>query len=536
MKKYKIYSLLFLLIASMSCTDQLREDEQELAEEVDQRTSAAFLLTGSIVSIATFNQKQGLDTDEFNAIQLYYLQLFSKKAQTHEEFEQAPENWNDEYKLLYDAKAGINKANELGKPSTAAAQMVLQSLMFQYLTDIYGDIPYSDALNGREGFIQPKFDAQQDIYAGLIATLDEAVTILTTSSDIIDGDLLYDGDKQAWIKFANSLQIRLLVRSYQAAGSDNQAKLQSLVSGGNFMTSYMDNAALLYEGSSDDNSWVWGISGKYDDFSRRKPSASFVDMLKANNDPRLRAWIAPELQPWGNMADAYTIQDYYGNDYGITLLDQSTSDDIQGFPIGEDYVGAPYTIVPLNSIYDESEVSGQYDNYKLSSYTNLFLERSHELLKATLFEASEVSFCLAEASRRGWITGNATTYYEDGVRNSMERWAISDADITNYIAANPLPGTNETDDLTTILTEKWKSMFTQGHQSWFEYRRTGVPVEVSEFPDYVTLPFPLRWRYPTVEKDNNVENTQAAIDRLGGDTQTDEIWIIKGVTPVIPLK
>ncbi len=525
MKNYKIYSLLFLLLVSFSCTDQFRKDQLEMAESVDKITTPAYLLSGSIVRISLFYHKQGVNEDRFNAIMLYYQQLFHVKSQTHEEFAKAPDNWSSEYKLLYDTQAGIDKAEEFGLPSTAAAQKILQCLMFEYLTDIFGDIPYTEALDGREGNVKPVFDTQEEIYTGLIETLDEAVDALKSSSDKIDGDLLYNGDKQSWIKFANSLKIRLLVRSYEAFGGSKQGELQEAANA-SYINSNSYNAALVYEGTSKGNSWIWGPANSgEEDMSRRKPSIPFLDLLKANNDPRLLTWIAPALEPWGDKDSSYTIEDYYGNAYDIQMLN-SDGEDIQGFPLGQTYVGAPLTVASLEFIYGEGSGSGSYDNYKLSSYTNLFLQDSHDLLKATLMEASEASFCLAEAAQMGWISGDASDYYEEGIRLNMERWNILESDISTYINANSLPANNN-DALVNILTEKWKSLFTQGHQSWFEYRRTGIPAVVADDPDYVALPFPSRWRYPTYEMDNNTENANEAVARLGEDTQTAKIWLIK---------
>ena len=302
MKKYKIYGLLFILVLSLSCTDQFREDALELGEDVTRITTPGYLLSGSIVHISKFYHDKGLNEDDFNAIMLYYQQLFSVKAQSHEEFAQAPSNWGTEYGLIYDTQAGINIALEEGLESTAAVQQILQCLMFGYLTDIFGDIPYSEALKGREGLILPKFDTQEDIYSGLMGTLDEAISTLGTSSDEIDtgSDLMYGGDKQSWIRFANSLKIRMLVRSYEAFGGSKQAELQAAASALIIDNNY-DNAVLAYEGTASNNSWIWGPAADItlDEITRRKPSVPFLDLLKANNDPRLLTWIAPVLRPWG---------------------------------------------------------------------------------------------------------------------------------------------------------------------------------------------------------------------------------------------
>ncbi len=547
MKKNRFIGLLLVILLGVSCTDQLRKDQQEMAEDVNVKTLPEYLLSGSIVDVSNFYQDYGVDQDKFNALMFYYQQLFSVKSQSHEEFENAPSDWSREYSIIYDLQSGINLNEEAGRYKTAASLRILQSLMFGYLTDVYGDIPYSEALKGREGLLLPKYDTQEDIYNGILVTLDEAISTLKSGSDKIDAvyDLIYAGDDTKWIKLANSLKLRMIIRSYTAFGGSKGGDLNS-INLSNLITSTDDDAYLSYEGSSSSNSWVWGAwrDPIQSEMTRRKPSAPFVSALK--DDPRLSAWVAPSLYKWtseelGNTDQIDTlyfneeVSDYYGNVYYVSCFDTSTVGPmVENYPFGDSlYVGAPPQSGGLNVLYAISSLDkfDPYDNYTLSSYSEVFSQNSNDLLRASLMEASEVNFCLAEAKVRGWLSGgeSAETYYHKGIEENMKRWGISADDVNDFLNANPLPSGTD-DALEAIMTEKYKGLFTQGHQSWFEYRRTAMPSFIKEsIPSSVVLPFPLRWRYPTVEMDNNGENAEEAISRLnGGDVQTGVMWILEG--------
>jgi hypothetical protein len=542
MKKNKLISLLFILLIGISCTDQLRKDQLEQAENVDRMTSARYLLAGSIVRITTYYQEEAFTEDNYLAIMEYYQQLFSVKAQSYEEFTKAPGNWGHEFDLLYDTKAGIDVAMSEGLPSTAAAQKILQAFMFELLTNIYGDIPFSEALKGREGIVKPIYDPQQDIYEGLLKMLDDAVATLKSSSDVIDPeqDLLYEGSKEGWIRLANSIEVRLLVNSYEAFGGSKKADLET-ASKSLLIDDNVWNASMAYVGSNDDDSWYFGRTGDDNELTRRKPSVTFIKAMKSNNDPRLFAWVSPATTPWSDTITSgvdyvpTVVEDYYGNEFTINIRNTESADNpdiYKDYPLNEIYVGAPLMANSAIKVIWGDESGDAYQNWKMSDWNpNIFLQRSHPLFPATLMEASEVMFNLAEAAQRGWISGNASDFYEKAVRLNMERWEIKDADIAKYLQANGLPS-GGTEALKVIYTERWKSLFIQGTQAWFYYRRTQWP-EMGAI-ERNAYPFPLRWRYPTYEADNNSENVDEAVKRsLGGkDTQDAKMWILNNVTPV----
>ncbi len=527
----KRYIFIFTMIAlfATACTEQLREDQLVQAEEVERLTSPRYLLAGAITEFASFYQEQGFESDQRNAIIEYYQQLFSVKSQLYEEFAKAPENWDKEYKIAYLIQAGIDESEKAEVPATGAALKVLRTAMFSYLTDQYGDIPYSEALKGREGIVNPKYDEQEFIYIDMLATLDEAISTLSTTSDNIDAtqDLIYAGNKQSWVRLANSLKVRLLVRSYDAFGGSKKSELQAAANAA-LISENEYNAGIEYEGSTGTNSWPMGFNNDNGGTSltRRKPSITFVNMLRDNNDPRLYAWIAPALKPWMTNPEDTVMTDLHGYSYSVSPRDVATFDgDLTKYALDEYYIGVPVGQDNLPTIYGDGgdDGGGNYENYKVSSFSSLFLEDTHPLLQATLMEASEVSFCLAEAVERGWISGDASMYYERGIMQNMERWGVDSGDAAHYVDANPLSG----DKLRKIGTQKWLSLFTNGVESYMNYRRTGYPTEIGDVPASVTQNFPLRTRYPTIEADNNTEEYDVAVARQGVDDQNTRIWLIK---------
>ncbi len=544
MKKIIILSIgIFYLV---SCGDMLRIDEKQMLEDVTYKTSSKYLLSGSIDGVAEKYQSDGFRGDTYNAVVQYYQQLFSVKSQTYEEFAKAPADWAGEYNLAKSIRVGIDLAVEENQPFVQGALLILKSFVFANITDKWGDVPYSEALDGRAGIFFPKFDTQKEVYDGLLADLDQAITIIEANPAISEPkfDLLYAGSKEKWVKFANSLKIRLLVRSYEAykkAGADNGAKINAIVSSGKYFTSNADNASYSYLGSANYNSWPMGYynDNSKNELTRRKPSTTLVEALKSMDDPRLDGWIAPALIPWANEAATVNVTDRYGYEYTVKKQDATVDLDgdgkpdgegnTDGYPVGDLYVGMPVGFAEGNPVRFGGTVpaAGAYDNYRTSTFGAVFWENSHSLLKMTLLEASEVNLNLAEAVQRNWITGNAKTFYDKGVSLSLERWGIPGTETEAYLS-NPKVILDGTNNLEKIATQKWLALFTVGVESYYEYRRTKLPSIIGNaVPTTLGNPFPERYRYPTAEKDNNTEKYDEAVARQGEDVQTTKIWLLK---------
>lgn len=538
MKKVLFYIITTILLTS--CGDQLRLEQLTMGEDVSYGTEIQYILSGSIAQVGRFYQENGtLYAEQHVSTVQYGQQLNGTLSNNYESFKNPPQDWAGEYGILRLIDAGSLESTNKKRPAYGAAFKVLNVFMFSYITDHFGDIPFSEALKGRDGIKFPKFDTQRDIYDGLLTRLDEAVTTLSATNDVIEPkfDLLFTGSKDKWIRFANSLKLRLLVRSYDAykkAGVDNGAKIQQLVSSGLLMRDNSESASFAYEGKTAVNSWVGGplrLTGGDRDFVMRKPSKTLVEVLKNLNDPRLKTWIAPARSPLATVDEAeVVVTDLYGFTYLVDPVAVSSipSGAVMDYPIGSYYAGTPVgMMVGIPNIYGNTETFGGFDNLRISNFGNVFKQNSHEVLKAVLMNADEVQFCLAEASKRGWISGNAELFYKNGIKLNLQRWAIPEVMIDSYLGEPKIQlGLNN--DLEMIATQKWLALFQVACETYSDYRRTRLPsIIASSMPASALLSYPVRFRYPTNEVANNTEQVNKAIERLGEDTQDAKMWLLK---------
>jgi hypothetical protein len=122
--------------------------------------------------------------------------------------------WSNGYGTLRSVQNLYDIANERKLDNYKGVALVMRALIFSRMTDCYGDLPYSEALKGKQTdpVYTPKYDRQMDIYRGLIVELTEANALLTANGSAIRSDILFNGDVIKWKQFANSLKLRLLLR------------------------------------------------------------------------------------------------------------------------------------------------------------------------------------------------------------------------------------------------------------------------------------------------------------------------------------
>lgn len=149
-----------------------------------------------------------------------------------------------------------------------------------------------------------------------------------------------------------------------------------------------------------------------------------------------------------------------------------------------------------------------------------------------MFGAAETAFTIAEAINRGWLNGDAGDYFTNGIRLSMKTYGISDNDIQQYFDAQPENeyAGNNMDGLKQILEQKYVAFFeNSGRESYYNYRRTGMPAfDIGPGNENNNM-IPLRWAYPTTEYTTNEVNLKASLQRqfAGSDTRNDVMWLIK---------
>ncbi len=389
--------------------------------------------------------------------------------------------WDEYYGILPEIDIILQSALAEGTKNTSyeGIALILRSYVFANLTDNWGNIPFSEAIKGSEDNFTPSYDTQESIYISILQDLETAESRLTQNQPILGGDIWYEGDLEKWRKLANSLRLRYLMRVSNKM--DVSSQISSIVSSGIYFQSNDDNASMTYPASTTIDSWPIS-TGRIGGFDEHRMSETSQAILEQFNDGRLQAW----FQPTDNQADDPIL-----------------------------YAGMPNGLSEDNA----SNYNGGANN--VSRLNQAFFYDSPNSVKATIIQYAEVQFILAEAVQRGLISGDAETYYNEGIIASFEYWNVQQ-DIPTYLAQVDVAYDGE---LETIITQKWLSSFLVGLEAWYDFRRTGFPSIIVPGPDNVNAnQVPVRFLYPDTEQTLNADNYQAAISIIGEDNINVKGW------------
>lgn len=470
---------------------------------------------------------------------------------------------NDQMRLIWDQyySVGIKNLvdaihNSKDMPNTNAALRIHRVYLMSILTDTYGDIPCSEAgLGFIEGISNPKYDKQEDIYNWFFAELKDCVSQLGTGSDRISGDVTsLNGDTDLWKKYANSLILRFAMRISDVNPALAQQEFEGVLasesgyignSNENAYVKYLDAPFTLYDGSRDLDFRANALSEIL--YGQDPTSPTFVcstlyNMLKDNNDPRLlkicRNYInttRSETKPEGcfDVTDDMVAWENAGgtgvqaNDPGAAWWDQWPT------------VPATSEIPTLQQLVNNYPDKGYDQSNYPARMTRPFLALAFEQpnCPGILITSAEVEFLLAEAATKGWaVQGDAESHYEAGIRAAMQLLndcydivgKISETDINDYIAANPL-GDNPKEQ---INKEAYILHLTNPAEAWANLRRSDYPVlqDRAKFGNFTYtcvdgFNTPVRLKYPNLEAKYNSVNYKEAIERLGGtDDWHKRMW------------
>lgn len=470
---------------------------------------------------------------------------------------------NDQMRLIWDQyySVGIKNLvdaihNSKDMPNTNAALRIHRVYLMSILTDTYGDIPCSEAgLGFIEGISNPKYDKQEDIYNWFFAELKDCVSQLGTGSDRISGDVTsLNGDTDLWKKYANSLILRFAMRISDVNPALAQQEFEGVLasesgyisnSNENAYVKYLDAPFTLYDGSRDLDFRANALSEIL--YGQDPTSPTFVcstlyNMLKDNNDPRLlkicRNYInttRSETKPEGcfDVTDDMIAWENAGgtgvqaNDPGAAWWDQWPT------------VPATSEIPTLQQLVNNYPDKGYDQSNFPARMTRPFLALAFEQpnCPGILITSAEVEFLLAEAATKGWaVQGDAESHYEAGIRAAMQLLndcydivgKISETDINDYIAANPL-GDNPKEQ---INKEAYILHLTNPAEAWANLRRSDYPVlqDRAKFGNFTYtcvdgFKTPVRLKYPNLEAKYNSVNYKEAIERLGGtDDWHKRMW------------
>ncbi len=390
----------------------------------------------------------------------------------------------DFHKVIQKGKA----ANDAG---TWAPADVMSVLVFSYLTNSWGDIPYFQALAGDSvgGAITPAYDPQQAIYTDFFKRLDADAKALSNAKNTLgNADPIYGGDPVKWQKFANSLRLRLAMQIVNVDQATASTQIQAALSApGGVFTSNADNAQINWPGDGVfDNPWADNFKTRDD----HRMSKTFMNVLVPTNDPRLAVFAQPTV------ADPTK---YAGMPNGLT---QSTA--------------APWTNVssrpglvfwPPANAYNVQGGNGLSTPSFLMTY-------------------AEVSLIQAEAANRGLgglSAAQAASFYNNGVTASMAQWGVG-SQAPAYLAQSNIAYQSGTAGLTQIDLQEWIALYTDGGTAWAVWRRTCVPSTLKPGPNAIISTVPRRFEYSPTEQ--SVNNTQllAAIARQGPDAFQTPMW------------
>lgn len=352
---------------------------------------------------------------------------------------------------------------------------IMKAYMAAGLTDLFGDVPYSEAFKGDTETVTPVYDSQESIYMdenGVFDNLDKGIAAIENYSGTIalEGDILFNGDLEGWIRFANSLKIKYLMRV--SGKIDVAAQLQTIVAEGNFIDNNSENAIFNFTDGEPNNFRLARL--RIGDFNNYVLSETMDEILTGLNDPRIDRL----YRPFANSTD---------NGYNGLL---------NGIDASEGVSLADYSL--LGTIFRENT----------------------GLLDANFMTSMETHFLLAEAAQKGLITADTETLYNTGVTQAFDYWQVDlPADYLTVDAA-----LDDGNPLENIITQKWIANSINGYEGWVEYRRTGFPQLKTISASLNNNLIPIRMPYPSEEEALNSVNYTTASNNTEGNSINVPVW------------
>ena len=362
----------------------------------------------------------------------------------------ANNNWGALYGgFLMDAKKLMEKAQDpvSASPYYEGAAKVITAAGLGYASDLWGDIPYSEALQGSDN-LTPKFDSQESIYAAIQSLLDDAITLFSqpASANIfpMEGDIIYNGDAAKWIKACYALKARYALHLSKVNGAS--AYTTALADISKAMTSNDDNMNYAYSSTSNDNGNPLFLF--MSDRGDIRVSYRLVNILSQDNDPRLPAFAAPI-------------------DAGITVK-------------GVDYPAGSYVGAPIDQPTDGASAPGPGIASRNSP--------------TTIISYAEVKFMEAECKYQTGDEPGAKSALKAGIAASLNQYGVFDQTWFDAKSAE-VDATSGTDLFKLIMNQKWVAL-TYSFEAYNDWRRTGEP-ELTPNPLASGKEIPRRFPYPT---------------------------------------
>jgi len=447
------------------------------------------------------------------------------------------QSWSGYYGILRNNDEFYQKAVDGKLEFHQGVALIMKSYTFGLITDLWGAAPYSEALLAEEGpdYFKPAYDDQKDIYLGILDDLETANTLLSQDQASYSNinptqDLIFGGDVSKWRKLANSVALRYYMRLSEKEPGIAEEGIRRITSDPDtypLILTASDDANISYIGSSPSDSWPSNTvfdtspSGSY---MRIKMCATLVEILKNLNDPRLGVWANKietplVLVPGTGVDEIVNAERHISQD----IVDEYEATWGVGVDFDPEYVGIPPSVFAAPQYNLNPNLDQGVFNPHASQLNDIYKETSGSLLLMRIMSAAEVHFILSEAALYGWGPGSPEEHYTSGIRQSMIAWGVGD-DFNDYINGAPYSG------LESIIEQKWIASWTAAAESWFDYRRTGLPdLQTGESAKREALPIRFYYHFDS-EISLNTENAEAAIAKLettefkGSDVSNNSAW------------
>jgi len=390
-----------------------------------------------------------------------------------------------EAKRLITESVPASQVGEIEKANKLAIIELLECYSYQMLVDIFGAVPYNEALDIND--IYPAYQGGAEIYADLISRVNAALAELDDSEGSFgSADLIYGGDVTAWIKFGNSLKVKLGIYIADVNSALAKSTIESAVASG--VIEPGDDALFPYQTASPNYNPLYDdlvASGRSDFVAAN----TIVDIMNDLGDPRRAIY--------------------------FTLTDTSSEAGIEKLA----YLGGQYGYSSPFALYSHAG--------------DVFYEPTFPGLVLT---AEEVAFYLAEAAARGYsVGGTDAEWYEIAIRASFANWGLSSSDADTYLANPDVSyATAAGDWKQKIGTQAWIAFYSRGLEGYTSWRRLDWPIlnMPETIADYNEIP--KRFSFPVNEQTINADNYDAAVGLIGGsdDLVSPIFWDVAQPVPV----
>ena len=386
--------------------------------------------------------------------------------------------------------------NEGSVNNQKAVARILKAWFFWHMTDRWGDVPYFNALKGKENF-SPAYDRQKDIYYDLMKELKEAAAQIDNGNGVT-GDIMYGGNMNNWKRFANSMRLLMALRLSKADAAKGKQEFADALNGDVFTDNSQSAVFVHLADANNQNYWYYVVN------VQNRPwywaSKTIVDYMKPLNDPRLKIF-----------ADVNGSGAYNGVPYGL-----------DGNAVGT----IPSSSVSFIGVHVRTQNAPTY----ITTYAQVLLAiaEANKLnwLPGGDAEAQSKYVAAIEASVRQWNRVSFQTY-NNNTDKQVEKvpYSATDKGDTTGLAAylaQPEVAYNGTEALKKIAYQRWLHLYMNGYEAWAEWRRTGYPV-LTPAPNNGNIPIPRRQAYPVKEQNINGDNYRSAISAQPGLSGKDDL-------------